>query len=74
MGISRYFSLGFSEPVKLSSVESSSVGRCNSSSSSLFRICTPSIEEANGRSAVFSAYTIIQDVILMKELVLARSP
>ena len=73
MGTSWYFSLEFSETVKLSSVELRSVDKCSSSSSLLFRTCTPSKEEANGRSAVFSEYTIIQEVILMNELVLAMS-
>lgn len=55
MGASRYFSLGLSDTVKLSSVELSSVDRFNSSSSLWFGTCTPSKEEANGRSAVLSA-------------------
>ena len=72
MGISRYFSLESSETVKLNSVELSSVDRCVSSSSSWFRICTPSKDEANGSSAVFSVYTIRHDVILKNASVLAR--
>ena len=75
MGTSKYFSLGLLESVKLSSVELSSVDKCiSSSSSSCSRICTPSKEEANGRSALLSAYTITHDVILVSESVLARSP
>lgn len=62
------------EAVKLSSVELSSVDRCSSSPSSWLPICTPSKEEANGRSALLSAYTTIHAVILMNESIPVRSP
>ena len=71
-GTSRYFSLWVSETVKLSSVELSSVDRCISSSL-WFETCTPNKEEAKGRSAVLSAYTIVHDTILTNESVMARS-
>lgn len=66
IGTSKYFSLEVFEGVKLSPVELSSVDRCSSSPSSWLPICTPSKEEANGRSAVLSAYTIIHAVISAK--------
>ena len=69
IGTSRYFSLGLFETVKLSSVEFSSDDKCNSSSSTWSHVRTPSKEEAKGRSAVFSAYTITHDVILIDESV-----
>ncbi len=37
-------------------------------------MCVPSKEEANGCSAVLSAYTITHDIILVNESVMAKSP
>lgn len=74
IGISKYGLLGLLETVRQTSVELRSVDNCSSSSTSIFRICTPSKDEAKGRSAVLSAYTIIHDVILMDESVPARCP
>ena len=74
IGTSKYFSFGLLKTVGLSSVELRSVDSCSSSSTSRFRICTPSKDEANGRFKVLSAYTIIHDVILIDESVQARCP